>query len=195
MQRSQTCQLSWLPWMPWVWLIMPRAFGTFICICSKLLAAYVCFCRQYANFKGHIRVLLEVAANAAHGDKKRRHVLCQFYDELARKEWAELAARGDQGFSVEDACQTIDRDILETARREYDDALGPKATSDAYEVVHASKGKLSGKAAGKGKAFGKGSDGNGKRGGKQWPQKNNEYGSSREHANWEQNKRYKSWHR
>ena len=194
MQRSQICQLSWLPWTPWVWLITPRAFGTFICICSKLLAAYVCFCRQYANFKGHIRVLLEVAANAAHGDKKRRHVLCQFYDELARKEWAELAARGDQGFSVEDACQTIDRDILETARREYDDTLGPvasfKATSDAYEVVHASKGKSSGKAAGKGKASGKD-----KRGGKQWPQKNNEYGSSREHANWEQNKKYKSWHR
>ena len=153
------------------------------------------FCRQCANFKGHIRVLLEVAANAAHGEKKRRHVLCQFYDELARKEWAELAARGDQGFSVEDACQTIDRDILETARREYDDTLGPKATSDAYEVVHAaSKGKSINKYAGKGKASGKGSDGKGKRGGKQWLQKNNEYGSSVAHSNWEQNKKYKSWH-
>ena len=80
-----------------------------VCTCSKLFMFAFVRCRQYANFKGHVRVLHEIAANAAHGDKKRRHVLCQFYDELVRKEWSEIAARGDTGFSVDDACQIIDR--------------------------------------------------------------------------------------
>ena len=82
--------------------------------------------------------MLEVAANASHGETKRRHVLCQFYDEAARKEWAERASRGDSEFQVNDACSKLDRDILETARMEYDNAYAPKATHDGYEVVQSS---------------------------------------------------------
>ena len=153
----------------------------------------------YAAFKGHIRVLHEVAANANHGDKKRRHVLCQFYDELARKEWAELAARGDCDFSVADACQTIDRDILESARREYDACWGlhPKATSDGYEVVQpAGKGggwgpvhKSPVQYGGKGKSSGKGKRKDSAHGGKYAS-----YGGSSSHSSWEQNKKHKGWH-
>ena len=156
----------------------------------------------YAAFKGHIRVLHEVAANAAQGDKKRRHILCQFYDELARKEWAELAARGDSDFSVADACQIIDRDILESARREYDACmgLGPKATSDAYEVFQpAGKGGAWGPVhkshdqkhyGGKGKSSGKAKRKDFAHGGKYASYS----GSSASHSNWEQNKKYKDWH-
>ena len=63
-----------------------------------------------------------------------RHVLAQFYDELARKEWSERAARGDSSFDINVVCRAIDRDILETARSEYDYAYGPRAKHDAYEA-------------------------------------------------------------
>jgi hypothetical protein len=141
----------------------------------------------YAAFKGHIRVLHEVAANAAQGDKKRRHVLCQFYDELARKEWAELAARGDCDFSVADACQTIDRDILESARREYDVAWEPKATSDAYEVVQPAGKGGSGKSSEKGR----------RNANKNWEQLKPDWkqnSSSYSQSSWKQNKKHKGWH-
>ncbi len=94
----------------------------------------------YAAGKGHIRVLLEVAANASHDEKKRRHVLCQFYDEAARREWGERASRGDSEFKIEEACQKLDRDLLETARMDYDNAYAPRATQDGYEVAQAPPG-------------------------------------------------------
>ena len=92
-------------------------------------------------------MLLDVAANASNDEKKRRHVLCQFYDEAARREWCEMASRGDADFRIERVCQKQDRDLLETARLEYDNAYAPKATHDGYEVpqVASSAGPRQGK--------------------------------------------------
>ena len=49
---------------------------------------------HYASGRAHIRLLHEIAANASHDDRKRRHVLAQFYDEIVRGEWQEQVKRG-----------------------------------------------------------------------------------------------------
>ena len=91
-------------------------------------------------------MLHEVASNAGHDEKKRRHVLCQFYDEVARREWSEKAARGDTEFILAVACQKLDRDILESARLEYDNSYAPRANRDGYEAaMPASAPKRNGK--------------------------------------------------
>ena len=112
---------------------------------------------SYTAARAHIRVLHEVAANASHDVKNRRHVLAQFYDEVARKEWAEQSKRGAGNFDPRVCCLKVDRDLLEMARIEYDDAMAPKAKVDGYEQPSGSSGQSSGSSGhgvGKGNARG-----------------------------------------
>ena len=100
---------------------------------------------------------MEIGANAHL--EKRRHMLMQFYDEavrcslfghpsvartlrfalaLLRKEWQERSMV-DPTFDVNVACLSINRDILEFARTEFDDAF-PKNTASERESTHSSFG-------------------------------------------------------
>ncbi len=102
-------------------------------------------------------MLHEIAANASHDVKNRRHVLAQFYDEVARKEWAEQSKRGAADFDTKVCCLKVDRDLLEMARIEYDNAMAPKAKVDGYEQPSGSSGQSSGSSGhgvGKGNARG-----------------------------------------
>ena len=121
-----------------------------------------------------------------------RHVLCQFYDELARREWSESAARGDSNFDINVVCRSIDRDILEAARADYDHAYGPRAKQDGYEVTAPSassggRGGKGGQSRGKqkyvAKNFVKGNHNGGKR---QW--------GNQSQSNWGHDKKHKSWY-
>jgi F420-dependent methylenetetrahydromethanopterin dehydrogenase len=60
------------------------------------------------------------AAQAGTGETKRKGHLAMVYDEVARKDWAEKAARGDIGFCVREACRQLDPDLLSRAKRIYD---------------------------------------------------------------------------
>ena len=72
---------------------------------------------------------MEIGANAGH--ENRRHVLMQFYDEVMRKEWAEKAQRGDEHFSVNKACVSLDLNALAHAKNEYDAAFAKRADTAA----------------------------------------------------------------
>ena len=105
-------------------------------LCVMIL--FMISCSQvwpYVSARAHIRVLHEVAANASHDDKKRRHVLAQFYDEQVRGDWQEQAKRGK--FSIILLAGVLDRDALDAARLEYDNHFAPKAKEDAYELPEA----------------------------------------------------------
>ena len=83
---------------------------------------------------------MEIAVTSGH--ENRRAVLMQFYDEIARKEWAERALRGDPGFCVNKVCNCashaskldtghyalqasmrLDSELLSRARHAYDRAM------------------------------------------------------------------------
>lgn len=84
---------------------------------SFALAAHACEMWTYTATRAHLRICLQVAAEASHENK--RHILGQFYDEICRKEWAVRAERGDADFDIEAACLGVDHELLKRARHKY----------------------------------------------------------------------------
>ena len=66
---------------------------------------------------------MQIGATA--GNEDRRHVFMQRYDEVVRKDWAEKARRGDDGFDVNVSSCSLDLEALNSARHLYD-TLYPK---------------------------------------------------------------------
>ena len=56
------------------------------------------------------------------------------YDEVARKDWAEKASRGDVGFCVREACRQLDPDLLSRAKRIYD--TNEAVAQDSKRIFH-----------------------------------------------------------
>ena len=108
------------------------------------LAAHAVGIWTYTAARAHIRVLMEIAANASNetdcNGNRRRHVLMMHYDEVARMEWSEKAARGDQGFCVNKASTQVDYELLNRARMAHDAALHVPQHSHHAQHSHHNKG-------------------------------------------------------
>ena len=57
--------------------------------------------------------------------------MAQVYDEICRKEWANRAARGDEGFDVNVESLKIDSELLARARGVHDAELTEKPVKTA----------------------------------------------------------------
>ena len=74
----------------------------------------------YSVSMAHKRNCLWVAGRAASGEKKRRHHLCMYYDEVCRREWGVMAMRQDPDFSLDTTPLLHNADFLLHAQDAYD---------------------------------------------------------------------------
>ena len=103
---------------------------------------------SYSVCMAHKRNCLWVAGRATSGDKRRRHHLCQYYDEVCRREWGAMAMRQDPDFSMETTPLVHNPEFLLHAQDAYDKDNVKPAVSAAPQSSAPSSGAPKG---GKGK--------------------------------------------
>ena len=65
-----------------------------------------------------VRISVQVGMRASL--KGRAMVVAQFYDSVARKDYAERAFRGDSDFNPDTSCRSLDAEILARAEVQWD---------------------------------------------------------------------------
>ena len=110
----------------------------------------------YSVSMAHKRNCLWVAGRAASGEKKRRHHLCMYYDEVCRREWGVMAMRQDPDFSLDTTPLLHNADFLLHAQDAYDKENVPTTRAAPQNSAPASSKGGKGKGGGKGKSSDKG---------------------------------------